>query len=105
MENILEVKDLCKRYIGFELKNINFNIPKGMIVGLIGENGAGKTTTIKAILNVINKDKGQINIFGLDIQQNEKKIKQDIGVVLDDSFLSEYLTPKGIIRKIWFAIR
>ena len=98
MENILEVKDLCKGYIGFELKNINFNIPKGMIVGLIGENGAGKTTTIKAILNIINKDKGQINIFGLDIQQNEKQIKQDIGVVLDDSFLSEYLTPKGISK-------
>ena len=98
MENVLEVKDLCKKYIGFELKNINFNIPKGMIVGLIGENGAGKTTTIKSILNIINKDKGEINIFGLDIQKNEKKIKQDIGVVLDDSFLSEYLTPKGISK-------
>lgn len=96
MENVLEVKDLCKKYIGFELKNINFNIPKGMIVGLIGENGAGKTTTIKAILNIINKDEGKINIFGLDIEQNEKEIKQEIGVVLDDSFLSEYLTPKGI---------
>lgn len=96
MENVLEVEGLCKKYIGFELKNINFTIPKGMIVGLIGENGAGKTTTIKAILNVINKDKGQVKIFGLDLQQNEKKIKQDIGVVLDDSFLSEYLSPKSI---------
>ena len=56
MENVLEVKDLCKKYSGFELKNVNFVIPKGMIFGLIGENGAGKTTTIKAILNIINKD-------------------------------------------------
>ena len=98
MENVLEVKDLCKRYTGFELKNVNFSIPKGMIIGLIGENGAGKTTTIKAILNIINKDKGQVKIFGLDLQQNEKKIKQDIGVVLDDSFLSEYLSPKDISK-------
>ena len=98
MENVLEVKDLCKRYTGFELKNVNFSIPKGMIIGLIGENGAGKTTTIKAILNIINKDKGQVKIFGLDLQQNEKKIKQDIGVVLDDSFLSEYLSPRSISK-------
>ena len=96
MEKVLEVKDLCKKYKGFELKNVSFSIPKGMIIGLIGENGAGKTTTIKAILNIINKDKGQVKIFGLDLQQNEKKIKQDIGVVLDDSFLSEYLSPKNI---------
>ena len=98
MEKVLEVKDLCKKYTGFELKNINFNIPKGMIIGLIGENGAGKTTTIKAILNIINKDKGQVKIFGTDLHQNEKTIKKDIGVVLDDSFLSEYLTPKSIAK-------
>ena len=96
MEKVLEVKGLCKKYMGFALKNVNFSIPKGMIIGLIGENGAGKTTTIKAILNIIHKDEGQVTIFGLDLQQNEKKIKQDIGVVLDDSFLSEYLNPKDI---------
>ncbi len=96
MENLLEVKNLCKKYIGFELKNINFSIPKGMIIGLIGENGAGKTTTIKAMLNIINKDEGEVKIFDLDLHQNEKQIKQDIAVVLDDSFLSEYLNPKSI---------
>ena len=51
MDNNLEVKNLCKKYDGFELKNINIELPKGMILGLIGENGAGKTTTIKSILN------------------------------------------------------
>lgn len=96
MENILEVKNLCKKYNGFELKNINIELPKGMIMGLIGENGAGKTTTIKAILNLISSDNGEIKIFGLDNKQNEKAIKEDIGAVLDDSFLSEYLNPKEI---------
>lgn len=43
MDNNLEVKNLCKKYDGFELKNINIELPKGMILGLIGENGAGKT--------------------------------------------------------------
>ena len=96
MENVLEIKNLSKKYKEFELKNINLKLPKGMIMGLIGENGAGKTTTIKAILNIIKKDAGEVKIFGKDLEQNEKEIKQDIGVILDDSFLSEYLSPKDI---------
>ena len=104
MHDSLEVKNLCKKYNEFELKNINLKLPKGMIMGLIGENGAGKTTTIKAILNLINTDNGEIKIFGLNIKENEKKIKEDIGVVLDDSFLSEYLNPTDInkiMKKIY----
>lgn len=104
MNNSLEVKNLCKKYNEFELKNINLKLPKGMIMGLIGENGAGKTTTIKSILNLINIDNGEIKIFGLNIKENEKKIKEDIGVVLDDAFFSEYLNPADInkiMRKIY----
>ena len=96
MENILEIKNLSKKYNGFELRNVNIKLPKGMIMGFIGENGAGKTTTIKSILNIINRDSGEIKIFGLDNKENERKIKEDIGVVLDDSFLSEYLNPADI---------
>ena len=96
MENILEIKNLSKKYNGFELRNVNIELPKGIIMGFIGENGAGKTTTIKSILNIINRDSGEIKIFGLDNKENERKIKEDIGVVLDDSFLSEYLNPSDI---------
>jgi len=73
-------------------------------MGLIGENGAGKSTTIKSILNLINTDSGEIKIFGLNNKDNERKIKEDIGVVLDDSFLSEYLNPSDInkiMKKIY----
>lgn len=95
MENILEVKNLCKKYNQFELKNVNLTLPKGMIMGLIGENGAGKTTTIKSILNLTNST-GEINIFGLNVKKYDKKIKEDIGVVLNENFFSEYLNPKAI---------
>ena len=95
MENILEVKNLCKKYNQFELKNVNLTLPKGMIMGLIGENGAGKTTTTKSILNLTNST-GEINIFGLNVKKYDKKIKQDIGVVLNENFFSEYLNPKDI---------
>ena len=93
--NNIEIKNISKKYDGFLLDKISFNVPEGSIVGLIGENGAGKTTTIKAILNIINSN-GTVKIFGKDVKQNEKEIKQEIGVVLDDSFLSAYLTPKHI---------
>lgn len=96
MENVLEIKNLSKKYENFALKNINLELQKGTIMGIIGENGAGKSTTIKAILNIITKDRGEIKIFGKDYQANEKEIKEQIGVVLDDSFLSEYLNPTDI---------
>ena len=97
MENVIEVKNLHKQYNDFELKDISFTIPEGSIVGLIGENGAGKTTTIKSILNIIHAE-GEVNIFGKDHKTYEKEIKKDIGVVIDDSFLSEYLNAKNINR-------
>lgn len=93
--NNIEIKNVSKKYDGFLLDKISFDVPAGSIVGLIGENGAGKTTTIKSILNII-KSEGTVKIFNKDIKQNEKEIKQDLGVVLDDSFLSSYLTPKYI---------
>ena len=96
MENILEVKNLYKKYNGFELKDVNITLPKGMIMGFIGENGAGKTTTIKAILDIIKNYTGEIKIFGLDNRKEDKKIKEDIGVVLDDMFFPEILTPNDI---------
>ena len=96
MENILEVKNLSKKYNGFELQNVNITLPKGMIMGFIGENGAGKTTTIKAILDIIRNYTGEIKIFGLDNRKDDKKIKEDIGIVLDDMFFPEILTPNDI---------
>lgn len=91
MNNALEVKNLSKKQGDFELKNISFELPKGMILGFIGENGAGKTTTMKAILNIIKKDSGTIKILG-----KEKNFEEEVGIVLDDSFFPEILTPHDI---------
>lgn len=52
----LEVKNLTKDYGDFVLDKLNFTLPRGVIMGLIGENGAGKSTTINCILNEIQKD-------------------------------------------------
>lgn len=82
----IEVKKLCKKFDEFELKDISISLPKGKIVGLIGENGAGKTTLIKCILNVMHKDSGEVILFN---EEYKDSLKEDIGVVFDDSFINE----------------
>ena len=85
MENVLETKNLSKRYHEFELKNVSFSLPKGCIMGLVGEYGAGKSTTIKLLLNLIRRDGGEVMILGKNNLNHEKEIKEDIGVVFDES--------------------
>lgn len=95
MKNVIEIKDLVKKYEKFELGRINLEIPSGCIIGLIGENGAGKTTLIKSILNIIKKEQGSIKLFGQE-SGDSNLIQEEIGVVLDNSFFPELLTAKDI---------
>lgn len=107
MDYALEIRDLTKRYGDFTLDNINIQLPKGCIMGFVGENGAGKSTTIKLILDLIRRDKGNVAILGKDLRKAEKSIKENIGVVMDESCFPENLNPKEInvvlknIYKTW----
>ena len=79
--NVIEVKDLCKSFPSFQLKNVNIVLEEGYIMGFIGRNGAGKTTTLKSILNLLNPDAGTINLCGLNMPKDETEIKNLIGYV------------------------
>jgi len=92
----LHVDHLSKRYKGFELDNISFDVPKGMIMGLIGENGAGKTTTIHAILDLIQKDSGNVSFWGNKLSEDTRDLKEDIGVVFDEICFYGTLTPEKV---------
>lgn len=100
MENIIEIKGLKKTYPNFTLNNIDLSLPKGRIMGLIGENGAGKTSTISLILNAVEKESGQILVFGKDNIECEKEIKQKIGVVPDECAMPESFTVSDTERFI-----
>ena len=91
MDNILEVRNLTKQYEDFTLDHVSFSIPKGTIMGLIGENGAGKSTTINAILDLIHKDDGTVTFWGQELS-SAKQLKEDIGVVFDGINFYETLT-------------
>lgn len=86
MINTLELKEVCKSFPDFQLNNISLSLPKGYIMGLVGPNGAGKTTTIQLILNMLEKEAGEISVFGMDNEKKESVIKQNVGVVFDSTF-------------------
>lgn len=82
--NAVEISGVTKRYEGFTLDNISFDVPKGSIMGFIGQNGAGKTTTIRSLLNITDIDGGEIRLLGLDHIGDETEIKKRIAVVFDE---------------------
>lgn len=77
--SIVRVNGLRKSYPSFELDNVSFSLEEGRITGFIGRNGAGKTTTIKAMLNLVHPDGGEIEYFGMPLTGNEAEIKKRIG--------------------------
>lgn len=96
MGNALEIKKLSKKYPEFALDNINITLPAGCIMGFIGENGAGKSTTIKAILDLVKKDSGEITILGETNLSKNQRLKEHIGVVMDECSFPENLNAKEI---------
>lgn len=84
LDNAIEVNGVTKKYDGFTLDNVSFEVPKGVVMGFIGQNGAGKSTTINSILNIIPINDGEIKILGMDHIKDEKAIKDRIAVVFDE---------------------
>ena len=89
----IEVKNLNKRFDEFQLKDVSIKVPKGKIVGLIGENGAGKTTMIKCITGAMFKNSGTVKLFG---KEYKDILKDDIGVVYDNAFIIETYNIKDL---------
>ena len=87
----IEIKDLVKQFDNFKLGPINLTIPKGTIVGYIGQNGAGKSTTIKLLLGLLNKDSGEIKILD-EINPSSVGFKDKLGIVFDDLLVPEEMT-------------
>jgi ABC-2 type transport system ATP-binding protein len=102
---MIEINHLSKRFGRKQvLQDLTFSVPKGSVVGFVGENGAGKTTTMKAILGLLPIDEGEIIVCGEVVQFGSAKTNRWIGYLPDVpqfySFMTavEYLTFCGKIQ-------
>lgn len=96
MNNAIETRELTKSFKGFTLDRLSLVLPSGCILGLIGENGAGKTTAIKLLLGILKADSGSASVLGQDVSGDMGRVKEEIGVVLDEPGLPEKLTVKQL---------
>lgn len=94
--NVIELKGVSKNYGDFKLDDISFSVPEGSVCGFIGQNGAGKTTTIQIILDAINRDGGEVCVFGKSMDKDSAAIREEIGVVFDEMGFHDFLTAAQI---------
>lgn len=105
MTYALELKQVSKVYENFALQNISLTLPRGCIMGLIGENGAGKSTTLKLLLNLIKRDGGEITVLDSPAEIFSAQRNAAIGVVMDECHIPDMLHVKQvnkIMKDIYF---
>ena len=95
--NAIEIKGLTKRYKDFALEGLDLTLPMGCVLGLVGANGAGKSTTIRLIMDAMERDGGTVEVLGVDNQSQEfQKVKEEVGVVLDETCVPEFITARQL---------
>ena len=95
MSRIIEVKDFEKSYGEVKaVKGISFYVEEGKLFSFLGPNGAGKSTTIDTLCTLLKMDKGEITVAGYDLEKEAHAIRQEIGVVFQESVLDDKLTVK-----------
>jgi ABC-2 type transport system ATP-binding protein len=104
---MLEAKDLNKKFGEVHaVKNLNFSVKKGEILGFLGPNGAGKTTTMRMITCFIPPTSGSIRVDGIDTRENDLAVREKIGYLpestplYNDMLVDEYLRFVGELRGI-----
>jgi ABC-2 type transport system ATP-binding protein len=93
MSNIIQVKNFTKRYGDFAaVDNISFEVEEGTIFAFLGPNGAGKSTTINTLCTIVNKTEGELTINGYEVSEHKNKVRNEIGIVFQESTLDGKLT-------------
>ena len=101
----LTVENLTKVYSDYKnkkenkaLNNLNFQVKQGEVFGLLGPNGAGKTTFLSILGGTVSKTKGNINVWGFDIDKNPRQVKASIGIVPQEVNLDAFFSPKKLLE-------
>ena len=100
-KKIIDVIGLAKKYDSFgpyALDHIDLSIVEGSIFGLLGPNGAGKSTFINILAGLSNKTSGKVNVFGLDLENETKTVRANMGVVPQEINIDPFFTPMQIME-------
>ncbi len=96
-DNALELWHVSRRLGDFELRDVNLTLPKGCILGLVGENGAGKSTTIRLLTGELRPDSGTVSVLDAEPGSPDfRSVKERLGVVLDDAWFPEILNARQV---------
>ncbi len=96
---MLEVSSISKKYARFQaLDRVSFTVPKGQILGLLGQNGAGKTTTLNILTGCLAPDGGSVNINGFDLLEDHRQAKRNIGYLPEAAPLYDEMTVREYLR-------
>ncbi|WP_391592071.1 Efflux ABC transporter, ATP-binding protein [[Mycoplasma] cavipharyngis] len=92
---VLQIDNLNKKFGQFQaLKNLTFSVQKGELFGFLGVNGAGKTTTLNIVLGFLKADSGNVLINNKNVDDFPEYIRNQIGIVFQNSILDDYLSVK-----------
>ena len=99
MSAAIQCRELRKTYDGKieAVRGLNLEIQTGECFGLLGPNGAGKTTTIEILEGLLEPTSGQVTIFGQTWKENERQLREKLGISLQETRLSEKLTVRETI--------
>ena len=96
-DNALELRHVSRRLGDFRLRDVNLTLPKGCILGLVGENGAGKSTTIRLLTGELQPDSGSVSVLDTEPGSPDfRSVKERLGVVLDDAWFPEILNARQV---------
>ena len=98
MNNAIEVRNLCKSYPGFALKDISFTVPQGLCCGFVGANGAGKSTTMRIMANLAYPDSGEVRLSGRP--SSDPSVKKEAAFLFDQPCFQEDWTPRDIEKAL-----
>ncbi len=92
-ESAITIENLTKKFEDkLAVEDLNMQVAKGELFGLLGPNGAGKTTTINILCGLIKPTSGTAKIYGYDVQKETQKVKELIGVCIQETAIYPYLT-------------
>ncbi|MEM0385416.1 MAG: ATP-binding cassette domain-containing protein, partial [Nitrososphaeria archaeon] len=78
----VKLVDVSKRYGDLiAVEDLNLEVKRGEIFGLLGPNGSGKSTTIKIILGLVKPDSGYVNVLGINVEEDPIEVRKRIGYV------------------------